>query len=1220
MRLLLTIALFAAFSNLFAQDFSVYLIGDAGEPKLPNDPILENLKKKLETASENDVLIFLGDNLYPVGLPDKEHPEREAMEQKLNASLDLIKEFKGRSFMVPGNHDWDKGKKNGWKQVLNMQEYVEDYLANEAVFVPGGGCPGPLEVQIDEKHTLLLIDTQYLLFPWDKPDETSECDAKSSSDALVLLNDILDNNKEKHVLAVGHHPMYSYGPHGGKYTFRQHMFPLSDINRKLKIPLPIIGSIYPIYRSTIGSVQDIPNPRYKLIRNAMVEAFSAVPNLVYAAGHEHSLQYLKNDDTHFVVSGAGSKSSPVKEGKLTEFRHEGVGFAELQYKESGDVELLFWDGKNGELLNQSKLYNKQVEVKQQEDFDFNFKDSTIVMPISDKYDGATKTRKLFLGENYRDVWSTPIRMKVFNIDEEHGGLKILKMGGGNQTKSLRLEDKDGKQYVLRSLDKYTDKLLPAALQRTVASDVLQDQISGANPFGAFAVPPLADAAGVYHANPQIVYIPDDPRFGQYRKIFSGIVCLYEERPNSKAASEPFFGSGKKVKGTPDVIEILHEDNDESVDQAFALRSRLFDMFLADWDRHEDQWRWVSKKNEYGHYWRPIPRDRDQAFFRGEGFISWFASRKFVLPNTEGFRERMRYPEGYNTSPRFFDRTFLSGLGWDDWKKQIDELQVGLTDEAIESAFDVWPDTIRAQVGEETIRILKARRDDMNRYARIHYLFLSKEVEVVGSDKKEHFLVERLNDDETKVTVWKLTKKKGNKAQVLYERVFRTDETKEIRLYGLDGEDVFELKGQVKKGIKVRIIGGTDKDIIKDDSKVSGLGKKTIVYDRKKSTEIESVGGTKSKLSKNPEINSYNRTGFKYNKAVPLISTEFNPDDGLFLGGGVLYTFQRWRKEPFASQHSLRGNFAVATGAFNLYYTGTFTDVIGKWDLNADLALQRPFGVDNFFGIGNETVFDMSGNNIPQGEDDPIDYYRIRYQRSQNYVNLTYNLGQKGLFRIGPEFMVFDVRNQNGRFINNEVNNFDFSIFDTYEFTGLRSDLVVDTRDNSRMTTRGIFGQLTYEKFFGSNPISEDFDRVSAEFSFYVSTRIPSKVTIANRVGAVHNFRDIDEIKFFNGARIGRDQLRGLRRSRFIGQSSFYHNVDLRLKLFSFRTYLLPGSLGLLGFHDTGRVWVEGENSDTMHTTKGFGIWLAPLNQIAINSFVAFGDDETQVLVSFGYHF
>ena len=69
-----------------------------------------------------------------------------------------------------------------------------------------------------------------------------------------------------------------------------------------------------------------------------------------------------------------------------------------------------------------------------------------------------------------------------------------------------------------------------------------------------------------------------------------------------------------------MIENLIEDNDNRVDQNFVVRNRLFDMWIGDWDRHDDQWRWAEFKEDNGSIYRPIPRDRDQAFFINEGFI------------------------------------------------------------------------------------------------------------------------------------------------------------------------------------------------------------------------------------------------------------------------------------------------------------------------------------------------------------------------------------------------------------------------------------------------------------------------------------------------------------------------------------------------------------------------------------------------------------------------
>ena len=1205
------IAAFAAFS----QKVSLYIIGDAGKPKFP-DPTLTYLQKVTQEATENDVLIFLGDNIYPSGMPSKESPVRADMEQRLAASLDVMKSFKGKSFIIPGNHDWDEGGKHGWETLKFMQDFVDEYLGDKGVFLPRNGCPGPLEINLSPTITLVIVDTQYFLHPWDKPGEESDCLAKSTTDALTQLDAIIETNKHKHVIVAAHHPLYSDGQHGGKYTLKQHVFPLTDINRKLWIPLPVVGSIYPGFRSLIGSRQDIPNSKYKLIRKTILESASKMDHLIWVNGHEHSLQYIQRDSMHFITSGAGSKSSVLKPGKYSHFAGAVHGFGKVTIS-GGAASLTFYNGDLQTEIFSEELYQKSVS-EMQSLIDFDFTDSTVFEPISDRYTNNSKQYKYWLGDNYREAWETPVEMPVFNIGKEHGGLEIVKLGGGNQTKSLRLEAKDGRQYVLRSLDKYTEKLLPSELYGTLAADVLQDQISAANPYGAFAIPPLADAAGIYHANPQLVYIPDDPRFGNYQQIFAGLPVLYEERPNNEAAEDMHFGGGEKIEGTPDLIALLHEDNDEVVDQKFALKNRLFDMLIADWDRHEDQWRWVRfDKEPKGHVWRPIPRDRDQAFFVNEGLFGWFASRKFALPNTEGFDEQMDFPPGFNASARFFDRTFLNGLDWNDWKEQINELQVALNDEAIYEAFTVWPDTIQQLEANETARILKARRDDMMRFARIHYEFLSREVEVVGSDKHEYFLVERLDDQHTRVTVYK-RKKDDELLQELYNRTFNHEVTREVRLYGLGGEDVFELKGETNKGLKIRIIGGEDEDVIKDESIVHGMSKMTKVYDLETGTQLTTLKETKSKLEDNLNVNRYNRTAFQYNKLMPLVSAQFNVDDGVFLGAGFVFTKEGWRKEPFAQRHEFKANAAFETGAINLYYNTILTDVIGKWDLVGDFYLQRPYAVLNYFGLGNETVYDYDRSGLASNEEDAIDFYRVRYERSKSFIGIGNQLGNKGYFQIGPEHLSFEMEDEvENKFINTERGDSINELKESYQFAGLSTLLKVDTRNHPQISTNGVYAKTSYQHYYGLNNRSDDFSKLGAEFRFYLSTRIPTRLTLASRTGFEYTNGGVE---YFNASNLGKSTLRGFRRTRFMGNTSFYQNTDIRLRIFSFRTYLFPGTVGLLGFHDIGRVWLDGEISDKWHQSKGAGIWLAPLNQFVFAFNLAFTEEENLPSVTFGFQF
>ncbi|MEQ8471488.1 MAG: metallophosphoesterase [Marinoscillum sp.] len=1201
----------------FGQEINLYLIGDAGEPSLPNDPTFDYLNEVTEEATAHDVLIFLGDNLYPAGLPSHRSYSRERMEQKLVPTLEAIKKFKGRSFIIPGNHDWADSGPDGWNQLMNMQSFVDHYLDDRTVFIPRNGCPGPIEVNLSPDLLLIIMDTQYLLHRWEKPGENSNCLAKSSSDAIILLDDLLSRNKDKNIVVAAHHPLYSFGPHGSKYTLRQHLFPLTDANRKLWIPLPVIGSIYPVFRSVFGSRQDISNPRYKLIRNTLVKSLQQVDDLVWVSGHEHSLQYIPKDSLHFVVSGSGSKTSVVRTRNLKSYTTAKNGFAKLTYDTMGTVNLKFFDGPARKEIWNKDLFNRVITAPEPVK-DFDFEDSVIVQNISDQYSGASRSKQYWLGTNYRKTWGAPVEMPVFNIGREHGGLKIVKLGGGNQTKSLRLEAENGRQYVLRSLDKFTDKLLPSTLYGTLAADILQDQISSANPYGAFAIPPMADAVGIYHTNPKLVVVPDDPRFGKYQGLFAGLPVLYEERPNDEAATKEFFGDGEDIEGTPDLVEILHEDNDEQVDEPFTLKNRLFDMIIGDWDRHEDQWRWVSVDREpKGHYWRPIPRDRDQVFFENDGLFGWAVSRKFALPNTEGFNDRMEYPPGFNASARFFDRTFLTSLDWTDWQKQIEELQTQLTDEVIENAIKVWPDTIQKLTGAEIVQTLKARRDDMPRFARIYYEFLSKEVEVVGSDKHEYFLVDRISDNQTRVMVRKRNKD-DEVLEILYDRTFDHEITKEVRLYGLEGEDIFEVKGEVNKGLKIRIIGGENMDTIRDQSNVKGLGKHTLVYDLKNDTYLVQSKETNSELDDDIGVNLYNRTAFTNDKFIPLISAAFNFDDGIFLGAGFIYKKQAWRKYPYAQKHHLNGNAAFATGAINLEYHGRFVSLIG-WDLNVDLELQRPYGVMNFFGFGNETEFDTNGDDLAAAFPNEIDFYRTRYERSKSFISIGNRVGQNGYFKFGAEHLSYELEGEvNGRFINQYFSSEKVdSLKQSQQFLGVRAEIEGDTRNFKSIPTRGVYATATYAKYYGLNERSTEFSAIDGSFSFYLSTASPERLTVANRVGFKHVIGDVE---FYNGADLGRANLRGYRRGRFIGNSSAYHSLDLRLRILSFRTYLFPGTIGLIGFHDIGRVWYPKETSGKWHRSQGAGVWIAPLNQFALVFNMAFTEDENLPSVSLGFQF
>src|SRR4030095_1236654 len=148
----------------------------------------------------------------------------------------------------------------------------------------------------------------------------------------------------------------------------------------------------------------------------------------------------------------------------------------------------------------------------------NYSDSTIVRPASYQY-RAQFFGRLFLGSHYRKVWAAPVTMHSLDLGHMYGGLTPLKRGGGFQTKSLRMLGADSNEYVIRTIDKDPSRAVSSVFRKTVVTSLLQDQISASHPYAFQVIPGLSTAAGIYHSNPQLLYVPDDPKLGEFRDLF-----------------------------------------------------------------------------------------------------------------------------------------------------------------------------------------------------------------------------------------------------------------------------------------------------------------------------------------------------------------------------------------------------------------------------------------------------------------------------------------------------------------------------------------------------------------------------------------------------------------------------------------------------------------------------------------------------------------------------
>jgi hypothetical protein len=345
---------------------TVFLIGDAGYDS-PDDRahVLQYLKKKLDSAEKNSSIIFLGDNIYQFGMPPRgDSAMRETAEFRINSQLETLEGFKGRPIFLPGNHDWwGWGAEGVARQADYVQQKIDDYrsvrngTAPERYFLPRAGCPGPQVAELTDQLVVVVIDSQWWLENRSKLEENGVTCASTSRAAFATeFEKVLDKYQ---VIVALHHPLYTRGPHGGNFTLKEHIFPLTELNPDLYIPLPGIGSLIALYRGLIGMRQDVANARYRKLRKVLLAGTSQNPGTIFVSGHEHTLQLIQRRAHSFIVSGSGSKQSPVGLGKGSVFASSSMGYSTLVFYEGGQTWVQFWDvgpeGEKATLIFQKKI-------------------------------------------------------------------------------------------------------------------------------------------------------------------------------------------------------------------------------------------------------------------------------------------------------------------------------------------------------------------------------------------------------------------------------------------------------------------------------------------------------------------------------------------------------------------------------------------------------------------------------------------------------------------------------------------------------------------------------------------------------------------------------------------------------------------------------------------------------------------------------------------------
>ena len=444
--------------------------------------------------------------------------------------------------------------------------------------------------------------------------------------------------------------------------------------------------------------------------------------------------------------------------------------------------------------------------------------ATPLPPAADSVRGATAGRQYarhgglynaLVGRHHRPSWAAPVSAPVLHLGNARpGGLQPGKVGGGFNSTSLNLTAPDGRAYVIRTVDKDPIRAMPPAVRGTFLVNVLRDNVSATNPYAALLVPPLARAAGVPRASPQLFYVrPDDPAFqSDSLRHFRGQLAYLEE----KAALAPERPAPAAVLSSEKAFASVFASPARRFNQLALLRARLFDAWLGDWDRHAGQWSWALDEATPAGYasLRALPKDRDMVIYRlDDGVLGWLIGH-VAIRHWVTFGPRYKNPVAQLSNGEYLDRRALNQLTRAQFQAVARDLQRGLADSVLLRAVHRLPPRVYALEGPRTLAAFRARRAALPALAEIFYRDLARKPRIAGTNEAERFEIHRYVDS----TVVAVFPAKGTAA--FYRRAFVPAETRRLQLESLAGDDVFIVENHgpaARRQPPIHIYGGTGTD-------------------------------------------------------------------------------------------------------------------------------------------------------------------------------------------------------------------------------------------------------------------------------------------------------------------------------------------------------------------------------------------------------------------------
>ena len=811
---------------------------------------------------------------------------------------------------------------------------------------------------------------------------------------------------------------------------------------------------------------------------------------------------------------------------------------------------------------------------------------------------ASGLHRFLFGSLWRDAWATLVKVEILDSNSSTDNLTfdtmLFRTHQGIITRSLLFKDKNGNAYTFTPINQDSASSLPSELSILLPRDIVDDQISTMNPFAPLIVAPILHAAGLPIREARLFSLPNDKHINEHYLQAGKRLGILEGPLHFQFININTLQSG--LFETSAMLESLEDDLHNRVDELQYLKARLIDILLGDWDRSEDQWQWFKVQTEKNIIWEPVPLTHRQAFIRLNGMLPTIADLAF--PQLEHCGENISSVENTTLTGRNLDRRLLVSYPKQTWDSLARWIQIQISDSVIMQATSNLPVPILEKEGKPILYLLQARRAQLPKAANEFYKLSSAYVEIHGSNKADCVGIRKIGRHMVSVAMYDCI---DTSRMPLYQRLFHDDFTKEIRLLLLDGDDKAIVDGEENSTMKIIVDGGNGKNELVDNSKrrsvfsspnlSSSTG--TVFYDNNSAFHVKP----------NSDVQVVRDWGGEWSFSPWL---DINPDDGLFIGGGPVFTEYGYRMEPYAEQIGVRAGLATETGRYRLDATGEFRD----WSHGFSTFLQlhaSQLDLSNFFGLGNETMYNPSL--------DQAGFYKVDQRQIFFRATIDFTLTANTTAEIGSTIKLIDNNPNPGTLLDTlQLSYYNKSL----TFLNLSARLQTDSRDAENLPTRGLF--LKAEGSY----LPKVFDNVSTFYKLRCEARTYftpiniQAVTIAIRAAGEKIW---GSHPFFESAFLGgNESLRGFERQRFAGDASLLGGVELRARVTQI-PFLVPLWAGISGFAETGRVFIDGEQSNLWHNAIGGGLWFSIIKpEYLVSLSLASSKDEVAFYTTLGFMF